>query len=142
MIFTRRFFLLFALGALPLVLAWSWPWARWALIGYDAALLAAAYLDYLQAREEAKIEVARRLTRRFMIGAENEVQIAVSNRAPRKVTFTIKDEYPPELELRGERLLRVRPRRDEAVASYRLFAAARPEDLHRRIETRQGSRLA
>jgi len=125
MIFTRRFFILFALGSLPLVLAWSWPWVRWALIGYDAALLAAAYLDYRLAREEAKLEVVRRLTRRFMIGAENEVQIAVINRAPRKVTFTIKDEYPPELELRGERLLTVRPRRDEAVASYRLFAAAR-----------------
>jgi uncharacterized protein (DUF58 family) len=125
MIFTRRFFILLALGAIPLVFFWSWPWVRGFLIGYDVALFAAAYLDYRRAREGAKIEVARRLTRRFMIGAENEVQIAVTSRALRKVTFTIKDEYPPELELRGERLLTVTPRRNEAVASYRLFAAAR-----------------
>jgi uncharacterized protein (DUF58 family) len=125
MVFTTRFFILFALGTLPLLLAWSWQWSRWALAGYDLALLAAAYLDYRRARDVAGAEVARRLPRRLMIGAENEVQIAIANPAPRKVTFTIKDEYPPELELRGERVLTATPKRGEAVVSYRLFAAAR-----------------
>jgi len=125
MIFTRRFFILLALGALLLVLAWPWLGARWALLIFDLALLAAAYGDYRQTEDVSHFEVARRLPRRFMIGAENEVQIAVSSRAARRVTLTVKDEYPPELELRGERLLAVTPRRHEAVAGYRLFAASR-----------------
>ena len=125
MIFTRRFFVLLALSAIPFVLAWSWPWVRWALMGYDVLLFVAAYLDYLRAKENQQVELTRQLASRFMIGAENEVRIVIANRAPRKVTFTIKDEYPPELELRGERVMTVTPRRREAEASYRLFATAR-----------------
>jgi uncharacterized protein (DUF58 family) len=125
MVFTRRFFILLSLGVLPLLLAWSWPGVRWALLVYDAALLGVAYVDYRRAGDLRQLEVARRLMYRFMIGAENEVQVAVTDLARRGMTLTIKDEYPPELELRGERLLKVAPRRSEAVASYKLFAAAR-----------------
>lgn len=125
MIFTGRFFILFALGALPLWLAWSWSGVLWAVMAYDVALLAIAYWDYRRAEDLAGVEVRRTRSRRFMIGEENEVRIGIANRAPRKVTFTIKDEYPPELELRGERLLRATPEGTEAEVSYRLFAAAR-----------------
>ncbi|MFN7944863.1 MAG: DUF58 domain-containing protein [Blastocatellia bacterium] len=125
MIFTRRFYLLFALGILPLLAAWSWPGTRWLVLVYDVALILTAWLDWRRAADVAGVEVRRLLTRRFMIGAENEVQLSVINRARRKVTFTVRDEYPPDLELRGERTLTVTPKRSEVITGYRLFAAAR-----------------
>jgi uncharacterized protein (DUF58 family) len=125
MIFTRRFYILLALGVIPLLVAWSWPGTRWLVTLYDLALLLAAWVDWRNAADVAGVEVKRLLTKRFMIGAENEVQLAIINRAPHKVTFTIRDEYPPELELRGERTLTATPRRNEMIVGYRLFAAAR-----------------
>jgi uncharacterized protein (DUF58 family) len=122
-IFSRRFLILFALGALPLALLWPSPSARWTLILYDLILIALAFWDHHRAGDGTQFEVARRLPRRMMIAAENEVRIVV--RARREQTLLIKDEYPPELELRGERLLRIRTGRGEATTGYRLFAAAR-----------------
>ena len=129
MVFTRRFYIFLALGILPLLLVWSWPGTKWLVLLYDVLLLAAAWLDYRNADDvchvSSGVEVKRKLTKRFMIGAENEVQLSVINRAKRKVTFTIRDEYPPELELRGLRTLTATPKRNEVILSYRLFAAAR-----------------
>ncbi|MGH9833955.1 MAG: DUF58 domain-containing protein [Blastocatellia bacterium] len=130
MIFTRRFFILFALGILPLVFAWRLPGVRWALIAYDLILLLVAYIDYRRTADVSKIEIARHMPRRFMIGEENEVRITISHRLPYRFTLTIKDEYPPDLELRGERLLVVTPRRSggadrQATAGYKLYAASR-----------------
>ena len=129
MIFTRRFFILLGLGALPLVVTWSWPGAKWLVLAYDAALLLAAWRDYRRAGDVAQFGVSRRLARRFMIGAENEVEIAVAGGAPGGAALTAKDDYPPGLELRGERFLRLTPGRDGAATRYRLFAAARG-DFH------------
>jgi uncharacterized protein (DUF58 family) len=73
-----------------------------------------------------------------MIGEENEVQLHLTvtsadgqaKRKLRSAAFTIKDEYPPHLELRGERLLiarTIRTRSGEArtQVSYKLYAASR-----------------
>jgi uncharacterized protein (DUF58 family) len=134
MIFTRRFLILFGLGAVPLLFLWasfsSMSSVKWGLMVYDLAMLAAAYLDYRRTEEISFLEVSRHMPRRFMIGEENEVQIHIAHRAHREITFQIKDEYPPELELRGDRLLIVTPKRRitreaEAMVSYRLYAASR-----------------
>lgn len=125
MIFTRRFYILLAVGVIPLLTAWSWPGSKWVMVGYDLALLGLAWLDWRRAVDVAGVEAKRVLTKRFMIGAENDVQLSLSNRAPRKVTFTLRDEYPPELELRGERIFTATPQRHEVLLNYRLFAAAR-----------------
>lgn len=137
MIFTRRFFLLFALGALPLVVVWpsfgARPGVKWSLLIYDLVLLALAFIDYRRAKTETHLSATRHLPRRFMIGEENEVQLHISHTTRRQFTLQIKDEYPPELELRGARLLIVTPQRRlgrnvstaEASASYSLYAAAR-----------------
>ncbi len=134
MLFTRRFLILFALGAAPLAALWasfsSMSSVKWGLIVYDLTLLVAAYLDYRRTEEASLIEVTRHLPRRFMIGEENEVRIHISHRAPRQFTLTINDEYPPELELRGERLLIATPKRRigreaEAIVGYKLYAASR-----------------
>ncbi|MCG3162014.1 MAG: hypothetical protein JMDDDDMK_03242 [Acidobacteria bacterium] len=130
MIFTRRFFILFALGVLPLIFAWGTPGVKWGLIVYDLALLLAAYVDYRRTENISKIEITRHMPRRFMIGEENDVQITISHRLPRRFTLTIKDEYPSGLELRGERLLIATPKRHgtayrQTAVGYKLYAASR-----------------
>ena len=100
------------------------------MIAYDLILLLIAYLDYRRTENISQIEIARHMPRRFMIGAENEVHITISHRLPRRFSLTIKDEYPPGLELRGERLLVATPRRHgtperQATVGYRLYAASR-----------------
>jgi uncharacterized protein (DUF58 family) len=130
MIFTRRFFILFAVGALPLVFVWGAPGIKWGLVAYDLVLLLLAYVDYRRVEDISQIEIVRHMPRRFMIGEENEVRIKVSHRLPRRSKLTIKDEYPPGLELRGERLLTATPIRREtydrqATVGYKLYAASR-----------------
>jgi uncharacterized protein (DUF58 family) len=139
MIFTWRFFILIALGALPLAFVWDQPALRWGLLAYDLLLLGLAWWDYRQTEDAAVLEVKRHLPSRFMIGAENEVEISINHHLPRQITFTFKDEYPPELELRGERVLIATPVRQrvadsfglpakqpfEAGVNYKLYAAAR-----------------
>lgn len=134
MIFTRRFFILFALGVLPLIFAWGTPGIKqglwWDLIAYDLALLLLAYVDYRRTENISNIEITRHMPRRFMIGEENDVQITISHRLPRRFTLTIKDEYPSGLELRGERLLIATPKRHgtterRAAVGYKLYAASR-----------------
>jgi uncharacterized protein (DUF58 family) len=138
MIFTRRFFILFGLGVLPMLALWTTFAARsnlkWGLLAYDVALLAAAFLDYRRTEKVAQLEVARLMPRRFMIGEENEVQlhltVKTTKRKTRAATFTLKDEYPSDLELRGERSLvaqtkRTRSREARAVVGYKLYAASR-----------------
>lgn len=138
MIFTKRFFILFALGVLPLIAVWttfaSQTNLKWVLIGYDLLLMALAFVDYKLTEKDAQLKVRRVMPRRFMIGEENEVQLHITvklaRRRSRAPVFTIKDEYPPELELRGERLLTAKTRRSrsgeaEATAGYKLYAASR-----------------
>src|SRR4030095_11696626 len=128
MIFTRRFFILFALGVLPLIFAWGAPAIKWGLIVYDLTLLLLAYVDYRRTEDISQVEISRHMPRRFMIGAENEVHITISHRLPRRFSLTIKDEYPPGLELRGERILIATPKRHgggerQATGGYKLYAA-------------------
>lgn len=128
MIFTRRFFLLLLLGVIPPLLTWPWAGSKWLLIGWNVALLVAAWLDYRQTEDVAQLQATRHLSQRFIIGAENEVQIELAMRPARDVLFSVKDEYPPELELRGDRLLSFtipRKARNSVIRSYNLFAAAR-----------------
>lgn len=128
MLFTRRFFMLLLIGVIPPLLTWPWPGSKWLLIGWNVALLVTAWLDYWQAEDVAQLTATRHLSKRFIIGAENEVQIELTVHANRPITFSLKDEYPPELELRGARLLTfILPRksRNSVQQSYKLFAAAR-----------------
>ncbi|MDX2041743.1 MAG: DUF58 domain-containing protein [Acidobacteriota bacterium] len=154
MIFTRRFFILFALGVLPLVAMWTGFAVRtnlkWWLLGYDLLLLALAFVDYNLTEKKSQIEVRRVMPRRFMIGEENEVQlhltVKLAKRRSRAPLFTIKDEFPPELELRGQRLLTAKTRRSrsgevEAMVGYKLYAASRGDYGFGNVALRWRSRL-
>ncbi|MBK8313681.1 MAG: DUF58 domain-containing protein [Acidobacteria bacterium] len=134
MVFTRRFIILIALGAAPLLVLWSSFGAtnavKWALVTYDLVLFAAAYFDYRKTEDPAGFEISRHIPARFMIGQENKVEVQVSHSYPRKFSIQIKDEYPPDLELRGERLLIAEPRRSgirsyAASVGYKLYAFSR-----------------
>ncbi len=120
--------MLLLIGVLPPLLTWPWSGSKYLLIGWNIALFVAAWLDYRQAETVAQLSATRHLSKRFIIGAENEVQIELTVHANRPITFSLKDEYPPELELRGARLLTfILPRksRNSVQQSYKLFAAAR-----------------
>jgi uncharacterized protein (DUF58 family) len=62
-----------------------------------------AAADYLLSEKANAFRVEREMEERFAMGAENEVTIKISNRAQRKVTFIVKDEYPPRMELASPR---------------------------------------
>ncbi len=128
MIFTRRFFSLLAIGiGLPL-LTWPWAGSQWLLFGWNALLFLLAWLDYKQAEDISQFEIVRHIPKRFIIGAANEVNIEILARLSRKITFQLKDEYPPDLALRGERLLQFSiPHKSRMPVKlfYKLFAAAR-----------------
>src|SRR5215472_146209 len=107
MLFTRRFFILLAAGLAALLLSALWPGLRWIVVGFDVWLFAAAFLDFRAAGTIADLEVARHLPSRFQIGIENEVLITVTSRLARRIVVSVKDDYPPQLELRGPRPLMI-----------------------------------
>ncbi|HYG80967.1 MAG TPA: hypothetical protein VD861_11295, partial [Pyrinomonadaceae bacterium] len=107
-VFTKLFYVLLAVGFIPLSLSWQRPGLRWVTLVYDAALLAAALIDWRVSRLPAGVVIEREFGGRFAVGAETEVRLKVSNNSPRAVTLYLKDEYPPEMKLRSEREGRLR----------------------------------
>ena len=110
--FTKLFYALLALGFVPLSLSWGRPWLRWVAFAYDLALLCAAFIDARRSTLPPGVQVTREVTGRFYIGAETEVRVLVVNASARAVAVRVKDEYPPEMSLRGgrEAFARLRPR--------------------------------
>jgi uncharacterized protein (DUF58 family) len=117
-VFTKLFYVLLAVGVIPLSLSWQRPALRWVTLIYDAALVVAALIDSRLSRLPAGVLVEREFGGRFAVGAETEVRLKVSNNSARAVTLVLKDEYPPEMKLRSERegRLRVLPQSTAALA--------------------------
>jgi uncharacterized protein (DUF58 family) len=102
--FTRRFYLLIALGLVPLSVSWAVPGLRYAVFGYDALLIATAIADMLTSRRlPAGFSIARSFDKRFAIGDPNEVILDIENAADRSLHLKLKDEYPPEMLVTGSR---------------------------------------
>jgi len=102
-VFSTRFFLLLAAGLALLSVGWISRGALYVTLLYDVALMATAAADYLLSEKENSFRVEREMEERFAMGSENEVTIKIANRAQRKVTFIVKDEYPPRMELTSPR---------------------------------------
>ena len=99
-IFSRRFFVLLAVGFVPLSLSWSFPALRYAVLIYDVLLVLLALGDYFVSRKLAEdLTVSREFGRRFAIGDANQVKIRVENRSPQTFDLQIKDEFPPQMKL-------------------------------------------
>jgi uncharacterized protein (DUF58 family) len=141
-VFTKRFIVLLALGLVLLALGWIDRDILYFTLLYDVALFAAAIGDYLVSEKSSAFRLARSVEDRFSMGAENEVALKITNRAPRKVTFIVKDEYPPQMELAEPREVRltVTPNRSRAWR-YRLVPTARGSYEFGKTAVRFRSRL-
>jgi uncharacterized protein (DUF58 family) len=120
-VFTKFFYFLAALGFVPLVLAWQRPWMAWVAIGYDLLLLIAAIVDAQLSQLPRGFSVSRHFGGRFAMGAETEVKIQIENASNHAVSLIIKDEFPPQMIMKGEREGDVRvPARGTAALVYGL----------------------
>jgi uncharacterized protein (DUF58 family) len=122
-VFTRLFYILLLAGFIPLSFSWGRPVLRWTTLAYDAALFVAALLDARLSRLPAGFSVKRRFGGRLAVGAETEVHVELLNHSPRAVTLQVKDEFPPQMLLKGVREARVRV---EAQSSATLIYNLQP----------------
>lgn len=103
-VFSRLFFVLLAIGFIPLSLSWNFPALRYLVLVYDILLVFAAFTDYLISRKlPEELVFWRAFDRRFAIGDRSNVLIHIENNSPRDFRLRIKDEYPPEMVLADER---------------------------------------
>lgn len=99
-IFSRRFYILFAAGLVPLSLSWTFPGLRWAVFVYDLVLVAAAIGDYFASRTlPSGLAVSREFERRFAVRDSVKVSLRFDNSTDRRLVLRVKDEYPSELQL-------------------------------------------
>lgn len=107
-VFTKFFYLLAALAFIPLSLSWQWPWLAWIALAYDLFLILAAIADAQLSQLPKGFQVDREFSGRFAMGAETEVRVHIKNISGRAVSLKLKDEYPPQMILNGEREAQVR----------------------------------
>jgi uncharacterized protein (DUF58 family) len=106
-IFSKLFYVLLAVGFVPLSLSWGRPMLRWMALAYDLAIIAVAVFDAWNSELPAKVGVERHFGGRFAVGAENEVRIEIANHTSRDIALIVKDEYPPQMKLTGAREARL-----------------------------------
>lgn len=118
--------MLLAIGFAMLSLGWLGRPFLYLTIVYDVALIAVAVFDSLSSEKPDSFRVERRMEDRFSMGAQNSVEIRVANRSDRPVTFIVKDEYPPTMQLSEPRVVRltVPPNRSRSY-TYELLPTAR-----------------
>lgn len=103
-VFSRRFYVLLAIGLGPLSLSWNLPLLRSAVIAFDVLLIVAAFVDhFLSRRLPDGFRIRREFDKRFAIGDPSKVTLHVENNSPQTFHLRIKDEYPPEMKLDEER---------------------------------------
>jgi uncharacterized protein (DUF58 family) len=103
-VFARRFYILLALGLIPLSLSWNFPALRPAVLIFDVLLIIAAVIDYFLSRKlSSDFTVKRQFERRFAIGDEAQIHLKIENRTSRDFRIKVKDEFPPEMILEEER---------------------------------------
>jgi len=99
-VFSRLFFILLAIGFVPLSLSWSFPALRYTVLAYDVLLVLIALIDYFTSRRlPEELTISREFGKRFAIGDENQVKLHIENRSPKTFNLQIKDEFPPEMRL-------------------------------------------
>ncbi|MEO8435591.1 MAG: DUF58 domain-containing protein [Pyrinomonadaceae bacterium] len=122
-VFTRLFYLLLAVGFIPLSLSWGRPWLRWFTLLYDIVLLIAAIIDACTSHLPAGARITRQFSGRFAVGAETEVRVNVLNSTPQPLSLMVKDGYPAQMKLNG---LREAQMRVEAQSSAALVYGLTP----------------
>ena len=142
-VFSRFFYLLLAVGLIPLSLSWGHPWLRWGALAYDLALLVTAVVDARTSLLPAGVRITRAFGGRFAVGAETEVRIKIENNTPRPLAVIVKDEYPPQMKLSGLREAQVRAEAQRsATLTYNLTPPKRGSFEFGQIAVRFLSRLS
>ena len=97
-VFSRRFYILFALGLVPLSLSWNFLALRLAVLAFDFLLIALAFVDYFISRKLPEdFSLTREFGRRFAIGDETQIHLKIANASTKDFHIKIKDEFPPEM---------------------------------------------
>jgi uncharacterized protein (DUF58 family) len=102
-VFSKLFYLLFALGLILLSFSWGRPWLRWVAFAYDITLIILAIVDARRSKLPPSLHIAREFSGRFAVGAETDVHINIQNSGAHPISLAIKDEYPPQMKLNGLR---------------------------------------
>ena len=103
-VFSRRFYILLALGLVLLSLSWNLPALRYLVLAYDIILLALAIADYFTSRTLLEnLKITRSFSKRFAIGDETDVCLHIENSAERDIYIELKDEYPSDMVLAEKR---------------------------------------
>lgn len=103
-VFSNRFYFLLTLGFIPLSLSWGFPFLKITVLAYDTLLLLLALIDYfISKKNSVKIKIERLLEGRFTIGDQNHVKLRIENLLSKTLIVRVKDEYPPEMILKGKR---------------------------------------
>src|SRR5215471_17000864 len=106
-VFSKFFYVLLAIGLVPLSLSWGRPILAWAALAYDLAIIACAIFDASNSKLSARVRIERYFGSRFAVGAETAVRIEIANNTPRDISLIVKDEYPPLMKLFGAREARL-----------------------------------
>ena len=107
-VFTRRFYLLLALGFIPLSFSWTRPWLQTLVFIYDVMLIAIALVEVRLSRLPETVHITRSFSGRFAVGADTDVSLNVQNHSNRGLTLIVKDEFPPQMILKGIRSAKLR----------------------------------
>ena len=103
MIFTRRFFILFALGILPLLLSAVAPGFALLTVLWNLVLFALCLADYLTCPNPATaLEVSRDFAPTLSVASTNPVFLHIRNPQARLLRLRLRDEPPPTFALLGE----------------------------------------
>jgi uncharacterized protein (DUF58 family) len=106
-VFSKLFYVLLAVGLIPLSLSWGRPILGWLALAYDLIIIVLAVFDAWNSKLPKGVRIERHFGSRFAVGAETAVRIEVANHAPRDISLFVKDEYPPQMSLFGSREARL-----------------------------------
>ncbi len=106
-VFSKLFYVLLAVGFVPLSLSWGRPILGWVALTYDLAIIACAIFDAWNSRLSKGVRIERHFGSRFAVNAETEVRIEIANHTPRDISLIVKDEHPPQMKLSGARAARL-----------------------------------
>src|SRR5437762_1424614 len=99
-VFSGRFYILLAVGLVPLSLSWNVADLQTLVFVYDGVLILAAIGDYYVSRKQpAEIAINRSFDKRFAIGDRSRVTLSIENRTPHEYRLRLKDEFPAEMRL-------------------------------------------
>src|SRR4030095_658627 len=106
-VFSKLFYVLLAVGLIPLSLSWGRPILAWLALAYDLIIILLAVFDAWNSKLPKGVRIERHFGSRFAVGAETAVRIEVANHASRDISLFVKDEYPPQMSLFGRREARL-----------------------------------